>query len=123
MPTQTKPNDCAFPSTDSTTNGLTKREWFAGIVASGVLGEAQTRSRIGVECADLLIKELNRDTDHERAKEARHQHVRQIEKHIANINGWLNEDGLNPEYTLAELKVAAATILAELQVIETLTQG
>lgn len=123
MQTQTNPNDCAFPSTDSTTNGLTKREWFAGIIASGVLGEAQTRSRIGVESADLLIKELNKDTDQERAKEARRHHIRQIEKHVDNLTGWLNDGGHSPEYTLAELKACAATVIAELQAIETLNTG
>lgn len=72
----TDPNDLTFPvhvpasdygqELPHTHNGLTKREYFAGIALTGLLGSITlgplpviAKVQMAVECADELIKKLN----------------------------------------------------------------
>ena len=70
----TRPNDFAFPhaikspSGDMLLNaGLTKREYFAAIAMHGIVANPSSSidsvSRLAVEYADALIRELNKEPD------------------------------------------------------------
>lgn len=74
----TEPNDLAYPAMDLNSyagvermelrhNGLTKREYFAGLAMQGILSgrsyyvlNDRTKAEYAIIMADLLIEELNK---------------------------------------------------------------
>ena len=68
----TKGDYQAFPSgaTHAGLEGLSKREWFAGMALMGLmemgLGTIKRRAEMAVEAADSLIEILNREDSDER---------------------------------------------------------
>ncbi len=68
----TNPNDPAFPA-NSGLSGLTKREWFAGMILPGFISGRQflgpaaedfkAAAKIAVALADALIAELNKSEE------------------------------------------------------------
>ena len=64
----TKPRDLAYPSTEANAEGLTKREWLAGMALRGFAANRKfaklTREELGdisAAQADALIVSLNQD--------------------------------------------------------------
>lgn len=58
----TRPTDCAFPSSENDTRGLSKREYFAAMALQGLLLETEAMEAVvsAVTVADELIKQLNK---------------------------------------------------------------
>lgn len=68
MDMKTQPNDNTEPTGDHRSceprGGLTKREYFAALAMQGLLtsdeGGIPNLAKMAVECADVLINELNK---------------------------------------------------------------
>jgi hypothetical protein len=67
MPVETYPNAAAFPTPNGTARpGLTKREYYAGLLMQGILASgggssAELEARFAVQAADALIAQLNKE--------------------------------------------------------------
>ncbi len=60
---KTDPDEHAFPGSALTSEGITKREYFAGIALKALAStpaSAELTAQACVRCADALIKELNK---------------------------------------------------------------
>ena len=68
----THPNDLMFPSTEAGSDGLTKREWFAGMAMQGMLASPVWTNEVfssvagyAVQEGDAIIAALNQEQDDE----------------------------------------------------------
>lgn len=64
-------NHTAFPKSDETTNGMTKREYFAAMAMQGIMSHGYSDIKISIAAheavlaADALIKALNENPANE----------------------------------------------------------